>query len=213
MTDVTEPEFELEEQFILRLPLDEAAKVRETLRTKPEKLKKNLKIKLDTSLDIGTVTIGKKKLYAYLRKFPTIIESYKTNLGNDTATIFKTADVSHMLECFHEPLPHFKKESPHGYTPPLKNVKHRRFRKTLVNPEVAEETELVTKELYYLLSTDMEAVSTRFEVHYEEQDGGDSARNQTDCNEQLILNPSIQENMLFGHLSSSETDSEIDVIE
>lgn len=51
-----------------------------------------------------------------------------------------------------------KQDLPHGYSAPLKNVKRKRFRKTLVNLEVAEATEMITKELYYLLSTDLQAV-------------------------------------------------------
>lgn len=51
-----------------------------------------------------------------------------------------------------------KQDLPHGYSAPLKNVKRKRFRKTLVNLEMAEATEMITKELYYLLSTDLQAV-------------------------------------------------------
>lgn len=65
-----------------------------------------------------------------------------------------------MLECFEESIENYKKDTSHGYTLPLKNVKKKRFRKTLTNPEVAEETEVIAKELYYLLSTDLDAVST-----------------------------------------------------
>lgn len=64
-----------------------------------------------------------------------------------------------LVHCTEEPLDQFTAESPHGYSLPLKNVRKRRFRKTLVNPEVAEEAEMVNRELYYLLSTDLQAVS------------------------------------------------------
>lgn len=117
-----------------------------------------LKIDLDVRKSIGNVYLGKKKFFAYIKKFPTIIESYKTNMLDDKANVYKTADISHIVECYEEPLNCFKKDLNHGYTPPLKNVKTKRFRKTLDNPEVVQETELLTKELYYLISTDLEAV-------------------------------------------------------
>ncbi|XP_066153857.1 transcription initiation factor TFIID subunit 7-like [Euwallacea fornicatus] len=155
---------ELEEQFILRLPLNEAATIREILKTKPEKIKKTLKIDLDVSKAVGTVFVGQSKLHAYLKKFPTIIESYKTNIAGDVTNMYKTADVSYILDCLNEPTRNFRTDLMHGYAPPVKNVKKRRFRKNLVNPKMAEINELTTKELYYLLNTDLEAVSTKFEL-------------------------------------------------
>ncbi|XP_060533217.1 transcription initiation factor TFIID subunit 7-like [Cylas formicarius] len=180
---------DMDEQFILRLPLTEAEKIRNILKTKPERLKKYLKIDLDVSKHEGVVYVGKKKLRACLRKFPTIIESYKTNICGDVANLYKTADVCHILECVDGVAEPRKKRLSAGYTAPLKNAKSR-FRKTLVNTEVAEDTELIAKELYYLFSTDLEATSSRFEIIYNE-----------DYNR--IQNPS---NVLFGDVSSESGD-------
>ncbi|ENN72553.1 hypothetical protein HUJ04_001173 [Dendroctonus ponderosae] len=188
------PDVELEEQFILRLPQRQADSIRTILRTKPQTLKKTLKIDLNIATGVGAVIVGRKRLSAYLIKLPTIVESYKTNIVGDRSTLFKTADITMIVQCTEEPLNQFTAESPHGYTLPLKNVRRRRFRKTLVNPEVAEEAEMVNRELYYLLSTDLQATSTRFEVQYEK------CPPQTSCQ---------FEKLLFGQVSSS--DSEIDV--
>ncbi|KAL1502633.1 hypothetical protein ABEB36_007747 [Hypothenemus hampei] len=192
---------EIEEQFILRLPIVESEKIRGLLRDKPEKLKRTLKIDLDPLKCEGTVIVGRKSLPAYLKKFPTIIESYKTNIANDKTNLYKTADISYILECFEHPVKKVKKEFIHGYTPPLKNVKKNRFRKTLVNPEETETTEMITKELYYLLSTDLDAVTTRFEILYE---------NDNDENRPNNLQTEMH---LFGQFLSSDSDVEIDIVD
>lgn len=168
MTNVNQSEkYDLEQQFILRLPLAEAVKIRNILETKPDKIKKNLKIDLNLTDNRGTIKVCKKKLYGVLKKFPTIIESYKTY---DKFHIFKTADINQMFVCDYDKKENEKFELIHGLTPPLKNVKTKRFRKTLINPDQAMEVESIERELYYLLRTDFEAVSSRYEIIYEKID-------------------------------------------
>lgn len=118
-----------------------------------------LKIYLNPDENEGNVYFAKSVLYGTLKKLPTITESYKTNICNDRSTMFKTANISQMLDCSNQHEVKEKKETIHGYCPPLKNVKTKRFRKTMYNTDFAIEAESVTKELYYLLSTDLEAVS------------------------------------------------------
>lgn len=108
------------------------------------------------------VDIVDVKLYGTLQKLPTIIESYKTNLCGSKSTLYKVADLCHIVHCNYEENTNGKTESTHGYCPPLKNVKKKRFRKTMYNENAALEAESVSKELYYLLSTDLEAVGTNF---------------------------------------------------
>ncbi|KAF7271743.1 hypothetical protein GWI33_015421 [Rhynchophorus ferrugineus] len=164
-------DLELEEQFILRLPLKDAEKIRDILRNKPDRFRKMLKIDLDVGKGIGSV---------YL------------------ANMYKTADICHIVECFEEPLNCFSKDLNNGYTPPLKNVKSKRFRKTLDNPDVVQETELLTKELYYLISTDLEAVSTKFEIIYDQ-----NKMEYTDGNS------TVSEKFLFGNVTSSDSNDEL----
>ncbi|CAG9861263.1 unnamed protein product [Phyllotreta striolata] len=187
----------LEEQFILRLPSEEAQKVREILHTKPEKLKKVMKIDLDLNDNQVTVNFGKNRLSGRLRKLPTIIESYKTNICNNKSLLFKTADICHIADCGYGDIDDEtaeKAETIHGLCPSLKNVKKKRFRKTLFNKDFAVEAEKISKELYYLLSTDLEAVSSKFEIIYEE----DPNKKQ---HKQF-------ENSLFGQFSSDSSESE-----
>ncbi|KAG0728716.1 Transcription initiation factor TFIID subunit 7 [Chionoecetes opilio] len=83
---------------------------------------------------------------------------------------------------------------PHGYTPPLKNVRKRRFRKTLrkKNLDLPE----IEKEVKRLLRTDNEATSIRWEVVREE----DEKKNNADTN----ISSSNLDEQLFGALSSSD---------
>ncbi|KAJ8964079.1 hypothetical protein NQ317_017913 [Molorchus minor] len=97
-------------------------------------------------------------MYGALRKLPTIIESYKTNICHNKSTMFKTADICQMLECHYDRTSSSRKDAIHGYCPPLKNAKRKQLRKTMYNSDFAVEAESVSKELYYLLSTDLEAV-------------------------------------------------------
>ncbi|CAH1163209.1 unnamed protein product [Phaedon cochleariae] len=169
--DIEEEKTMLEEQFILRIPSEEAHKIRAILRTKPEKLKKILKFAIDPNTNKVITQISKLKLYGTLKKLPTIVESYKTNICNNKSVMFKTADICHIADCSYEEKPKEKIETIHGLTLPLKNVKRKRFRKTMYNADTAVEAEAVSKELYYLLSTDLEAVSSKFEILYENGSG------------------------------------------
>lgn len=171
-----EDSFTLEEHIILRLPIvelhylsimskiiylnfqEEANELRAILRDKPDKLKKLLKLDMDPNTNKVTVYLSNKVLIGTVKKLPTVIESYKTNICNNKSVLFKTADVSHLVECSFEDNSNNKTELNHGYCPPLKNVKRKRFRKAMFNQDFAIEAETISKELYYLLSTDLEAV-------------------------------------------------------
>ncbi|CAH1107799.1 unnamed protein product [Psylliodes chrysocephalus] len=192
--DIEENKVLQEEQFILRLPLEEAKRIREVLRNKPEKLKKLMKISVDLNDNKVLLNLGKNKLYGSIKKLPTLIESYKTNICNNKSLLYKTADICHIVECVYEERAKEKNETIHGICPPLKNVKKKRFRKTLFNKDFAVEAEKVSKELYYLLSTDLEACSSKFEIIYE---GDPTEKAKKQC-----------EKSLFGQLSSDSSESE-----
>lgn len=138
---------------------EEANELRAILRKKPYKLKKLLKIDMDPNSNRVTIYFNNKVLLGTLQKFPTVIESYKTNICNNKSVIFKTADVSYFVECGYEDPNDCSMELGHGYCPPLKNIKRKRFRRTMFNQDFAIEAEKISKELYYLLNTDLEAVS------------------------------------------------------
>lgn len=117
-------------------------------------------ITLDLDVDSreATITIRKKELKGHLVDLPTVNESYKTT---DNVNLFKTANISQMLICSKAKDVNDDNKIdkyPHGITPPLKNVRKCRFRKTLKNPNNPAEFEDIEKEVLLLLRADNEAV-------------------------------------------------------
>lgn len=76
----------------------------------------------------------------------------------------KTAGITCMLDCTANVDADMQKENLHGYTPPLKNVKKRRFRKTIINVETVADFDEIVKELKFLFRADLEAVSTTYQI-------------------------------------------------
>ncbi|CAG5037067.1 unnamed protein product [Parnassius apollo] len=132
----------------------------------------------------GEVRFDHWLMHAKIVDLPTIIESLKTI---DNKSFYKTADICQMMICKDEPdtpcieeetPPKNKKKDPykvdkkflwpHGITPPTKNVRKRRFRKTLKKKYV--EAPEIEKEVKRLLRADNEAVSVTWEVIKEEDD-------------------------------------------
>ncbi|XP_019871813.1 transcription initiation factor TFIID subunit 7 [Aethina tumida] len=160
---------ELEEQFILRLPKKEADHVRQILHTKPKKIQKYLSIDLDVINKSGYVNCGDVRLNGVLRKLPTIVETYKTNLADNKDLLYKTADISGILQCDYikdgeEQVKDVPVEMQHGYAPPMKNCRKAKFRKMTKNTDEAVEVEGVERELVFLFRTDYDAVTTRYEL-------------------------------------------------
>jgi len=167
---------ELESEVILRVPTEAAATLRELIK---KDAKEQLSIKLENDIRKGEVIIGNHHLFAKVVDLPTIIEGQKTI---DNKTVYKTADICQMIICKEDEQflvsdeedksKVFKKKEPnkvdkkylwpHGITPPLKNVRKRRFRKTLRKKYV--EAPEIEKEVKYLLKSDSEALSVKWEV-------------------------------------------------
>ncbi|KAF6204783.1 hypothetical protein GE061_018945 [Apolygus lucorum] len=177
------PAVELECQFILRLPEEPAKALRDMLRSGMSNLKDRFLVRLENDVRYGEVRVDNWLLHAKVVDLPTIVESLKTI---DNKSFYKTADICQMMVCKVEddaptdeesPSKHKKKDPnkvdkkflhPHGITPPLKNVRKRRFRKTLKKKYV--EAPEIEKEVKRLLRGDNEAVSVRWEVINEEDD-------------------------------------------
>lgn len=123
-------------------------------------------------------------MHAKVVDLPTIIESLKTIDGK---SFYKTADICQIIICKDEPdLPTTDDESPnknkkkdsnkvdkkylwpHGITPPCKNIRKRRFRKTLKKKFV--EAPEIEKEVKRLLRADNEAVNCKWDLVTEEDD-------------------------------------------
>lgn len=165
--------------------LKEPAKVlRELIQSGANSLKDRLSIRIENDMRTGEVRLDHMLLHAKVVDFPTIIESLKTI---DNKTFYKTADICQMLICKEEddqtttdeetPSKSKKKDPnkvdkkflyPHGITPPMKNVRKRRFRKTLKKKYV--EAPEIEKEVKRLLRVDNEAVNVKWEVINEEEE-------------------------------------------
>ncbi|KAK6639360.1 hypothetical protein RUM43_007633 [Polyplax serrata] len=175
---------ELESQFILRLPPEPAKILRELIQSGANNLKDRLSITIENDMRTGEVRLDHMLLHAKVVDFPTILESLKTI---DNKTFYKTADVCQMLICKEdddqtttdeEVTSKAKKKDPnrvdkkylypHGLTPPMKNVRKRRFRKTLKKKYV--EAPEIEKEVKRLLRVDNEAVNVKWEVINEEDE-------------------------------------------
>ncbi|CAH2014355.1 unnamed protein product [Acanthoscelides obtectus] len=178
----TDSPAELESQFVLRLPPEPAKILRETLRSHSN-LKDRFSIKIENDMRHGEVRVDHWLLTGKVVDLPTIVESLKTIDGKG---FYKTADICQMLYCKEEDdqattdedSPQKKKKDtnkvdkkylwPHGVTPPTKNVRKRRFRKTLRKKYV--EAPEIEKEVKRLLRIDNDAVSVKWEVINEEDE-------------------------------------------
>lgn len=127
----------------------------------------------------GEVRVDHWLLTAKVVDLPTIVESLKTIDGKG---FYKTADICQMLLCKEEDdqvvdedvHQKVKKKDPnkvekkylwpHGITPPTKNVRKRRFRKTLKKKYV--EAPEIEKEVKRLLRIDNDAVSYNNELFH-----------------------------------------------
>ncbi|XP_043830023.1 transcription initiation factor TFIID subunit 7-like isoform X2 [Dromiciops gliroides] len=182
-----DPPHELESQFILRLPPEYASTVRRAIQSGNVSLKDKLTIELHPDGRHGIVRVDRVPLASKLVDLPCVIGSLKTI---DKKTFYKTADICQMLvstvdgdlyppleepAATNDPKVNKKKDKDrekkfiwnHGITLPLKNVRKRRFRKTAKKKYI--ESPDVEKEVKRLLSTDAEAVSTRWEVIAEDE--------------------------------------------
>ncbi|XP_065200593.1 transcription initiation factor TFIID subunit 7 [Planococcus citri] len=223
---------ELESQFILRLPPEPAKVLREALRSGAS-LKDRFSIKLENDVRKAEVKFDHWYFFARVVDLPCIIESLKTI---DSKSTYKTADICQMMICKEDEDPiqsdeedktkQKKKDNvkvdkkylwPHGITPPMKNVRRRRFRKTLRKKYV--EAPEIEKEIKRLLRGDSDAVNVKWEV-INEQDEKSKAMGVTVKEEPLAqgiahnlhsednTNVDVAEHDLFGEALSDSEDEE-----
>lgn len=226
-----EPQVELESQFVMRLPLEPSKILREALRSGLP-LKDRLTIKLENDMRYGEVKFDQWLLHAKVVDLPTVVESLKTI---DNKSFYKTADICQMLLCKEEedhtatdeesPVKQKKKDPnkvdkkflwPHGITPPAKNVRRRRFRKTLKKKYV--EAPEIEKEVKRLLRVDNDAVNVKWEVICEDEDqskpskvssSGTVKTKRESINGNTSQSLDVAEHDIFGEpVSDSEDDDE-----
>lgn len=225
--------YDLEQQFVLRLPPGPAMALRRDVQSAAMNLKDRLSIEIQPDMRHGRVTYGGHVFSAKLVDLPCIIESLKTT---DRKTFYKTADICQMLICtMDDDSDSPEEEGPkkkdkekekkyqwnHGITPPLKNVRKRRFRKTL--KKKYQEQPDIEKEVKRLFRMDNEAIDVKWEVVIEEE-----KKNNPDQTETQVLAQGGVSSMLdiegmpgssgalgdigeldiFGELSSSDEEEE-----
>ncbi|CAL7946815.1 unnamed protein product [Xylocopa violacea] len=195
-------------------------------------LKDRLSIKLENDMRYGEVRFDHWLLHGKIVDLPTIVESLKTI---DNKSFYKTADICQMLICKEEddhtttdeesPVRQKKKDPnkvdkkflwPHGITPPTKNVRRRRFRKTLKKKYV--EAPEIEKEVKRLLRVDNEAVNVKWEVICEDEDqskpskvssSGTVKTKRESINGNTSQSLDVAEHDIFGEpVSDSEEDDE-----
>ncbi|EFA00911.1 transcription initiation factor TFIID subunit 7 [Tribolium castaneum] len=219
---------ELECQFILRLPEEPARVLREAIRNNST-LKDRVAIKIENDMRHGEVRIDHWLLPAKVMDLPTIIESLKTI---DSKGFYKTADICQMLICKEEddqtttdeesPQKSKRKDPnkvekkylmPHGITPPTKNVRKRRFRKTLKKKYV--EAPEIEKEVKRLLRIDNDAVSVKWEVINEDDENKVNKGTVVKKEPAEAPNQNVAEHDIFGGAvsDSEEEDAHLNVLE
>lgn len=225
---------ELENHFVLRLQQPQANAVRELLRSnQSSNIKDRLNIQLDYTQDKddmrnGIITVDTIMYKSRLVDLPTVIESWKTIDGKN---FYKTADICQMLMVREGEDPLEEEDSkkkrkdhpnrvdkkylwPHGYTPPVKNVRKRRFRKML-RKKILELPE-IEKEVKRLLRADEEALNVKWEVLREDEErggGGDAHHHGQDHHshhhhgdDTSQAAPTNLDEQLFGEMVSSSED-------
>lgn len=178
---------ELENQFILRLPPEAAKALRDTIRSGAMNLKDRLSVRMEPDMRFGEVRLDHWLLHAKLLDLPSVAEALKTI---DNKSFYKTADICQILICTEEEEPVAPEDDPpkqrkkdpnkvdkkylwpHGIAPPLKNVRRRRFRKTLKKKYV--EAPEIEKEVKRLLRVDNDAVAVKWELLSEDALAGPS---------------------------------------
>ncbi|XP_066597789.1 transcription initiation factor TFIID subunit 7 isoform X2 [Prorops nasuta] len=206
--------------------------LKETLRSGLP-LKDRLTIKLENDLRYGEVRFDHWLLHAKVVDLPTVVESLKTI---DNKSFYKTADICQMVICKEEddhtttdeesPIRLKKKDPnkvdkkflwPHGITPPTKNVRRRRFRKTLKKKYV--EAPEIEKEVKRLLRGDNDAVNVKWEVICEDEDqtkpskvssSGIVKNKREIINNSATLNLDVAEHDIFGEAVSDSEDEDED---
>ncbi|XP_056010473.1 transcription initiation factor TFIID subunit 7-like isoform X2 [Ostrea edulis] len=220
----SEPLFDLEQQFILRLPPGPAMALKQDVQSSSNTLKDRLSIETQPDFRRANVRYGNQIFHGKMVDLPCIVETMKTV---DMKTFYKTADVCQMLICkSDDDTSQDENESPkkkekdkkylwnHGITRPLKNVRKRRFRKTLKKKYMEQPD--IEKEVKRLFRTDADAIDVKWEVITEEE--------KPECSGQMSItksggtslkrtdtSTSLDNYAIFGDLSSSDEEEEKDI--
>lgn len=158
-----------EEQFIIRFPPSVAAQLREELRESEQP--EDLSITFVDSRRANATFHG-RKFIGLLLDLPTILETQKTF---DRAQYYKIADISQILLILPDDgrpetaakIKEYEDQGwqfPDGISPPLKNVRVRRFKRTTSYGQ-QKDVEAIEKRVQALLDRDAQAASSTFTIY------------------------------------------------
>ncbi|KAI9297113.1 hypothetical protein K502DRAFT_340452 [Neoconidiobolus thromboides FSU 785] len=193
----------LEEHTILRVPIFLADRIRELIKTKEGAQSIGLTFSQPRE---GAIKIKNKGYPVKLVDLPTLIESQK--IFNNKQMV-KIADISQMIVVDDPTLKPSRpnKKDPYiwsdGITPPLKNVRKRRFRKRVSRQTI----EIVENELERLLTEDVKADDVIYELA-DASDGNDSDNSGKELNVEDNISRAGTEALTPG--AEEETNTEID---
>eukprot|EP00842_Homolaphlyctis_polyrhiza_P001240 jgi/Hompol1/2116/HPOL_002832-RA len=142
----------IEEHLILRLPPALANRLRDPIQKRA--LPSDLSLVFHDARK-GTLTLNKTQYPAHLVDLPCIIESLKTI---DNKQFYKIADIAQMIIV--DPVVKIPKDGlwPDGISPPMWNVRKRRFRKRISKKTIED----IEQEVERLLVADAEAIDVRY---------------------------------------------------
>ncbi|XP_078682804.1 transcription initiation factor TFIID subunit 7-like isoform X1 [Branchiostoma floridae x Branchiostoma belcheri] len=216
--------FELEQQFILRMPKGpsfqaQTEALRKAVQAGSQNVKDRLSIEFQADQRHATVRFDGEALSAKLVDLPCVIESHKTI---DKKTLYKTNDICQMLVCSTEDQDAKEEEVDdttqkkdkdkkflhnHGVTPALKNVRKRRFRKTMKKKYI--ESPDVEKEVKRLLKVDNEAVNVRWEVIADDENENKEQKPEVNLGGLEIPSPSSSAAVVQGGEASMTFDNDL----
>ncbi|KAI6656796.1 Transcription initiation factor TFIID subunit 7-like [Oopsacas minuta] len=179
---MTEQEYgigQLEQHCLLRLPPHVAQQVAKSITT--DTLEERLQIKIGHDGRNCKLRFDDNTLYGRAVDLPCIIDVNKTL---DKKTLYKSGNIGQMIVCSEEPFDmpcddindltlkqrnqlQRRYQWKHGITPPLKNIRKKRFRKTALKKLI--DSPEIESEVRRLLKEDAEAVNVEFELLTDEE--------------------------------------------
>ncbi|VDM48562.1 unnamed protein product [Toxocara canis] len=176
LADAAERMQEWENHIIIRFPEDIAEQIGIFAgKVVDESREERLAIRFSPDLRNANVRFGENVMSGRIYDLPCVSEVMKTI---DKKNVYKVADVSQIMICSHtaDTAPRCSSSKlasetkddkayqwPHGLTPPMKNVRKKRFRKTIKKKYV--DVPEIERELRMLLRNDVAADSVHWEVN------------------------------------------------
>ena len=170
---------QIEQYLLLRLPPHIAQQVHKSISN--DTLEERLQVQMAHDGRHCNLRFDDSSLFGKVVDLPSIVEVNKTL---DKKTVYKSGNIGQMVICSEDPIDppienlndltlkqrnqlQKRYQWKHGITPPLKNVRKRRFRKTALKKLI--DSPEIEREVRRLLQEDTEAVNVEFELLTDEE--------------------------------------------